>query len=142
MSYRLNVLLVALILSASVAQAEPRLPADGLFKPTFLVSNSSWSAGTSFLVHGSDGKSAILVTCHHLFGTAAGLEQQLTPDDIVREVRGAVGLSMQDKKSIVVASEYLTVSGAAPMSQGGADRDVALFAVRDGEKLNVFDLAD
>ena len=142
MSYRLCLLLVTLLVSASVARAEPRLPSDGLFKPTFLVSNSSWSAGTSFLVHGSDGKSVILVTCHHLFGPAAGLEQQLTPDDIAREVRGAVGLSMQVKKSIVVAPEYLKVSGAAPMSQKGADHDVAIFVVREAEKLNVFELSE
>lgn len=141
----LLIVLVGVEVRAQQPTAPPAPPTpakEGLFKPTFLLANESWSAGTAFIVRGGDGKSAVLVTCHHLFGPAAGLEKQMSPEEIARDGRGAVALSMQDQKLIVVAPTYLKVADVRAMDRQGTDKDMALFAVKDGEKLAAFEMAE
>ena len=127
---------------ASLAVAAAPIPAsDGLYKPTFLTKHDSWFAGTAFLVRVPGRAEPLLVTPHHLFGPAAGLDKQMTSDEIAAQVRGAVGVSMQDGKSLVLAPTYLKVTNARALGQQGCEKDLALFAVRGGTQLHVFELA-
>src|SRR5205814_2001223 len=135
---RLAVSLMLTMFAPAVRAGEPAVPISGLFKPTFLLLNRSFSGGTAFLVQVPGRSEALLVTPQHLFGPATGQEAQMTPDDIAQSVRGAVGLSMQDKTTIVVASKYLKVADARPVDRNGADRDVALFAVQWPAKIDTF----
>jgi hypothetical protein len=89
------------------------VPQNVLLKPTFLRANDSWSGGTAFLLHVADRAETFMVTPHHLFGPATGQSEQMSADDIARDVCGAIGLSMQDRKTIVVAHTYVRVAGGA-----------------------------
>jgi hypothetical protein len=137
-------LLFILFLASSSARvaAESRVPENALLKPTFLRINGSWSGGSAFLARIADRGDALLITCHHLFGPATGLEQQMSSDDIARDVAGAVGLSMNDRRTIVVAPTYLKIANARPFDKTGAEADLAAFIVRDSEKLPSFSFAE
>jgi hypothetical protein len=126
----------------SVAWAEAPVAPQGLFKPTFLLPNDSWSAGTAFLVRTPEQSEPVMITCHHLFGPAAGLREQLSSDQIAAQVCGAVGLSMQDGKTIVVATTYLPIQNAGVFNQAGAAKDLAPFVVSNAQKLKVFEFAE
>jgi trypsin-like peptidase len=134
-------LFLTLTLCSLPTSAQVPLPPDGLFKPTFLTANSSWYAGTAFLLRAPNNPTPLLITCHHLFGPAAGLEQQMSADDIVQQVKGAVALSIQNQKTIVVAPRHLKVQGAHPFDQTGCDKDLAIFAVESPAKLSPFELS-
>ena len=108
-----------LILTLTTSTAEPAVPEHGLFKPAFLMLHGSWSAGTGFLVRVAGRKEPLLVTCFHLFGPAGGLEKQMSPDEVQQQVHGAVGLSVQDKQTIVGAPEFLKVVDVHPMDRSG-----------------------
>jgi len=121
------------LLMVSPVRAEPpKVPQNVLVKPTFLLANGSWSGGTGFLLRRPGRAETLLVTCHHLFGPATGREKQMTAADIARDVCGAVGLSMQDRKTIVVANTYLAVADARAIDDAGTERDLALFIVQSG----------
>jgi hypothetical protein len=136
------VVAAVLFAMASAHGDEPKVPQNVLVKPTFLLANGSWSGGTAFLLRSADRPEVLLVTCHHLFGPATGREKQMTNQEIARDVRGAVGLSMQDGATILVAPKYLKVPAARAMDENGAERDLALFVVRSEEKLPALELAD
>jgi hypothetical protein len=138
----LTALATLLFLAAQVRAEEPKVAQNVLLKPTFLLANGSWSGGSAFLLRGSDRPQTLLVTCHHLFGPATGLDKQMTCEDIAKDVCGAVGLSMQDRKTIIVAQTYLKVAGARPFDDTGAEKDLAVFVVPEGEKLPALELAE
>jgi hypothetical protein len=65
----------------------------------------------------------------------------MSPQDVEREVHGAIGLSVQDKHTIVTAPKYLKSADARPMDRNGADKDIAIFEVQSPAKLSGFELA-
>lgn len=133
--------LVSLLFVALTIGAAPIPASEGLYKPTFLTKHDSWCAGTAFLVRFPGRPKPLLVTPHHLFGPAAGLEKQMTSDQIAAQVRGAVGVSMQDGKSLVLAPTYLKVANARSLDRQGCEKDLALFVVQGGTQLHVFEFA-
>ena len=139
---KLTIAAMLTLLPRLAIAGEPVPPEHGLVKPTFLLLNRSFSGGTGFLVRVPDREEPLLVTPQHLFGPATGQDAQMSPDEIAKDVHGAVGLSMQDKKTIFVAPKYLKIVDARPVDQNGADKDLAAFAVAAGEKLKTFEFAD
>jgi len=130
-----TVLATFLFFIGQAAAAEPKVPENVLVKPTFLLANGSWSGGCAFLLRVPDRPETLLVTCHHLFGPATGQEAQMSSDDIAKNVCGVVGLSMQDRKTIVVAHTYLRgAGGARAIDNAGAEKDVAAFIVDPAAK--------
>jgi hypothetical protein len=130
-----------LLLTAWAAASEPPLPRAGLFKPTFLRLNGSWSAGTAFVVKDPNGPDLLLVTPDHLFGPDGGVEQQMTPDEIAQQVVAAVGVSMQDKKTLVTTGNSLEVADAHPLGKEGTDKDLVVFPVSANLAVDGFEFA-
>ncbi len=118
---------VASLLHGTSLRAEPAIVPNAVFKPTFLFTGESFYAGTAFAAKLPGSPQVLLVTCHHLFGPAAGLEKQMSAEDVASDVVGTVGVSMSDPKVILVATRYLKVPGARPFDGAGCDKDLALF---------------
>jgi hypothetical protein len=143
MRIRLSFVVACLLATVVWARAAtPKTPSNVLVKPTFLLANGSWSGGTAFLLRLPGRPETMLVTCHHLFGPAAGLKRQMTNEEIARDVCGAIGLSMQDRKTIVVAQDYIGVPGARPVDNAGAENDLASFGVRSRDPVPSLELAE
>lgn len=98
---------------------EPSTVDGGLYKPTFLLDDRSFAAGSAFLTRVAVGRHEefVLVTCFHVLGG--------TPADI----RAAVGLSMTQPPVVVVGSRNLPIKGAHVMSDSSAAGEVAAFPV-------------
>lgn len=136
-------LFIAIFSTASLAHAaEPKVPDNVLMKPTFLLANQSWSGGTAFLVQAPDKRGALLVTCHHLFGPATGRDEQMSGEQIRTEVRAAIGLSMQDTKTVIVADRYVAFKGARGQDGEGAEKDLAAFAVKADQPPTTLEFAE
>ena len=136
-------ILTLLVMGIPVLASDiPPLPKLALFKPTFLELNSSWSAGTAFSLKVPRKDEQVLVMPDHLFGPAGGQDTQMTPDDIAEQVRAVVGLSMQDKRTVIVAGPYLKIADAHPLDETGVDKDLAVFPLRTKQEANAFELAD
>ena len=121
----------ALLLAYPASRANVSLPSGGLYKPTFLLADRSFAAGTAFTTKlSSKGKSIhLLVSCHHVL------------DNTAPELCGAVALSMVDKQEILVASKPLTIRGARSADFAGADYDISAFQLRSKPKSPVLALS-
>lgn len=135
-------LLALTCLAASEPQQPPALPKLGLFKPTFLTLNGSWSAGTAFIIKSPSQDEKLMLVPDHLFGPDAGLDNQMSPDQIAEQVCGVAGLSMQDKSTIVTAGASLKLADAHPSDRTGTDKDLAVFPVTAKSNVDGFVLAE
>ncbi|MES2691982.1 MAG: serine protease [Verrucomicrobiota bacterium] len=108
-------------------RAQPEIPPHTVFKPTFLLSSESFYGGTAFAAKVPGSEQPVMVTCHHLFGPATGLDSQMSADDIQKNIVAAVGVSMSDPRTVLIAPRYLKVAGARAFDDNGADKDLALF---------------
>lgn len=122
------ILCAYLILPKPAAAQTPPLPANAIYKPTFLFLDESFCAGTAFVLSSPGGKLLLLVP-DHLFGPDGGLNAPMTPSDISSQICGVAGLSMEDKTSICTAGKYAKIEEAAPLESGDAAKDLAVFSV-------------
>ncbi|RRJ94980.1 serine protease [Opitutaceae bacterium TAV4] len=81
------------------------------------------------LQHPPDGRH-YLVTSHSLFGPAADLDVQMTPDDIARVIIAAIGISCDHASELVTARPYLRIPDARRSDETGSEKDLALFEIR------------
>jgi hypothetical protein len=100
----------------------------GLYKPTFLLDNRSFSAGSAFLTRVTAGghEDLVLVTCFHVLG------------DKPADIRAAIGLSMTQPQVVVVGSRYLPIKGAHMISGWNAAGEVAAFTVQNAPAKALF----
>jgi hypothetical protein len=123
------------------ALADPAMPKDVLYKPTFLVLDDSWTAGTAFLVR-LDGQSGLfLITANHLFGPDAGLKNQMTPDEIAHDVKGVAALSMQDVSKAFWFPTFIKIADAISVESKSCAKDLAVFKAADSPGLQTLELA-
>jgi hypothetical protein len=107
--------------------------ADAICRPEFQTANDKFKAGTAFMAQAFLGSSwrPVLVTAHHLFGPNGGLPRQIRWSELssfVRSVRCTSFVSERDVRS----GPPLRVQDARPFSEEGFPRDVAVFALPDG----------
>lgn len=130
----LSRLVSAFVLSAVFSQPlraeEPLKNAvDSTCRPTFQTAAGPLSAGTAFvLASPGKGRLALLVTAHHLFGPAGGMERQLSWKELPSSVAGAQCLPLASGASAIKAGRALAVRNAHsdPDSGNGFPRDMAM----------------
>jgi len=128
-------------LSVSRALADPSVPKDALYKPTFLVLDDSWTAGTAFLIRIEGQSGLFLLTANHLFGPDAGLKEQMPPDVIASEVKGVSALSMQDVHKALWFPNFIKIADADSADNRAYSRDLAVYRAADIPGLEVLALA-
>lgn len=105
--------------------AAPTPPENVVFKPTFLTGYTSLSAGTGFVLRLNDDY--VIVTAHHLFGPAAGLERDLTPLQAKVYAVALAASSMNRPSIVLTSSDMLLIESAKAFDQTDAGHDVAAF---------------
>lgn len=125
----------------SLAVADPPVPKNALYKPTFLILDDSWTAGTAFLVRVEGQSGLFLITANHLLGPDAGLKSQMTPDDIASQVKGVVALSMQDISKALWFPNFIKIADAGSVESQAYAKDLAVFKSSDVPELQVLELA-
>jgi len=115
---------------------------ERLFSPTFVTKSGEFAAGTAFVIN--DARSAtgtlLLVTAHHLLGTAGGLDHEVPGDEVPSFV---IKVALQDFSGAAAgeAKPALRIAGAGPGPQVGAARDLAAFAAPSSLASRAFKLA-
>lgn len=123
------------------AFADPPLPANALYKPTFLLLDDSWTAGTAFVVRIKEHPGLFLITANHLFGPDAGLKDQMKPDEIASEVKGVTALSMQDTSKALWFPKFIKIANADSAETRAYAKDIAVFNAPDIPNLQVLELS-
>ncbi len=102
--------------------------------PSFDTASGTLSAGTAFVLRApSKGKrSEVLVTAHHLFGPAGGLQQNITWTDLPSFVRSVRCESLENSTKVLRAGRALRIVGAHAYSEPGEALDVAAFTMASG----------
>lgn len=100
-----------------------------------------FQAGTAFSIQTDYSKEPILVTAHHLFGLAGGLDVQLNGDEISKFVIGGEILDMfSEKPSGAKIKESIIISDAEPSPD--INKDVAAFKLNNAGNLKPFKVSE
>lgn len=89
----------------------------------------SFSGGTAFLCRVPGEEKPLLLTAHHLFGPACGLERDFTWQEVPRIFVAVTGLSITDPTKAITSTRPLTIPGARGSDDQGYAQDVAAYRV-------------
>lgn len=108
--------------------AAPSIRAEtAVYTPTFSTAEGVVEAGTAFVARVAPG-GPLLITAHHLFGEAGGLEREYSWDELPAFVTGVTGTPVE-KGAPVRAGAALPIKGAIGFTQQHMGGDVAAFPV-------------
>ncbi len=114
---------------ATPPPAVPKPPPNVLFRPTYLTADIAHYTGLAFrLKHEASGQH-YLVTSHSSFSKTAGLDVDMSSEDIARAVVGAVGVSCSDRTKLVLAQPYLPLKDARMTDVNGSEKNMAFFNI-------------
>jgi len=71
--------------------------------------------------------SFVFVTAHHLFGPAAGLDKDLTPEEAKDYAAALAATAMDVRSHLLMSTNMLLIPSAKAFSQADASKDVAVF---------------
>ncbi|WP_299407665.1 serine protease [Acaryochloris sp. IP29b_bin.148] len=111
-------------------------PEQAWVRPSFKGPDGQFGAGTAFVV--SQDNAVFLLTAHHLFGPAGGLDREYTWSEM--PTFSASGENPLSKVS-VVAGQALPVKGARGMQGTQVNADLAIFPVQSNSQVHAMSLA-
>ncbi|KAI9132618.1 serine protease [Acaryochloris sp. CCMEE 5410] len=113
-------------------------PEQAWVRPSFKGPDGRFGAGTAFVV--SQDNAVFLLTAHHLFGPAGGLDREYGWSEMPKLVSGASGENPLGKVS-VITGKALPVKGARGMKGTQVNADLAIFPVQSESQVHAMPLA-
>ncbi len=110
-----------------------------LLKPEFTSNEFSFKAGSSFVV--KHDKRPYLLTAHHLFGPAAGLEKRYTWKELNSLSPSVKGFDFDNYEQSVVSGNFISIKNALGYNKGDPSQDLAVFQLPE-ENLAALSFAD
>lgn len=97
------------------------MPDYGLYKPTFLGTDRSITAGSAFLAELSVGHRThrLLISCHHVLGES------------LPGLRGAAAVSMTEPRTLILAPQYIPIKDARSVVDWAAEGELSVFVLHD-----------
>lgn len=117
------------------------LPARAILRPTFGGQEPEFGAGTAFLCSISAERRPLLLTAHHLFSEAGGLDRELKWNEIARLYPTATAHVTDSEEPVARGSKALSLPKARGMDDAGCDGDIAAYELADGHTASVLPLA-
>jgi len=111
-----------------------------VFRPLFHTSLGELEAGTAFVCRIDTESPVLLLTAHHLFGTAGGLDRDYAWNELSGLVSTVSATSLTDT-SVVSAGAPLVIEGAAGMEPPLMGTDVAAFPLTGTTRVDPLPLA-
>jgi len=100
-----------------------------LLKPEFTSNEFSLKAGSSFVL---DYKEKLyLLTAHHLFGPAAGLDKRYTWEELQSLAPSVKGFDYDSYEKPVVSGHFISVKNALGYNKGDPSQDLAVFLLSE-----------
>jgi len=121
----LRLLFCGAAIAAFAAETPPKVPDHVVLKPTFMTGYDSFSGGTAFVCQVPDFDGMLILTAHHLFGSACGLAREFTWQELPKTFVAVTGLSMSDPTRYVTSVKPLTIPGAHGLDGSGYHNDLA-----------------
>jgi hypothetical protein len=128
-------------IAVSGADEQPKVPDHVVLKPTFMTGHDSFSGGTAFLCVAPDSDEVLLLTAHHLFGEACGLDREFTWQEMPKTFVAVTGLSITDPTRYITSTKPLTIPGAHGLDSSGYHNDLAGYRVVTKPTLSLLRLA-
>jgi hypothetical protein len=125
---------------AAPTEAPPEIGPNAALRPTFVTSDGTHGAGTAFVVKWSDGRH-LLLTAHHLFGPAGGMNRDVDAAELPRIFKSVDARSVDDREVSVKSGVLLSLPEAGPIGKAPINRDLAAFLVDDPGKAAILPLA-
>ena len=110
----------------------PQLPLNVVFRPHYLTTDIAHYAGLCFRVRQESTQLDFLVAPYFVFGPAAELKEQMTPEQISSVVVAAIGVSINDPIKLAIAQRYIGPGDARVADAKGAEADLAIFQLTAG----------
>lgn len=133
LSFPLRILSLLICLATPGMSAEPiqapGVPSHVVLKPTFMSGQDSFSGGTAFLCRVQGVPEPLLLTAHHLFGPACGLERDFTWQEVPQIFVAVTGLSIADPTKAITSTRPMTIPGARGSDDQGYAHDLAAYRV-------------
>lgn len=120
-------LILILLAAPRAGSCQPTPPQNTVFIPTFITGYDSYTAGTAFVCESPNGEKSLLLTAHHLLGSAGGFPTELNWDQLNRTIKMTVGLSMDDSSTHVFSKRAILIQGARALDKAGFAEDLAAF---------------
>jgi Trypsin-like peptidase domain len=125
---RIHRLLIATLWPLLVTHAAPpSAPELAVLKPTFMTGVTSFSGGTAFVCQVDPLKKIFILTAHHLFGPACGLEKNLTWKEVPEIFLAVTGLAMADPEKAVTSTQAVAIPGAQAFDNNDCRHDLAAY---------------
>src|SRR5436190_8950723 len=134
-------LLCLAAIAVSSAHAQPKVPDHVVLKPTFMTGYDSFSGGTAFLCTVPEMDGILILTAHHLFGSACGLDREYTWQELPKTFVPTTCLSMTDPTHYITSTKPLTIPGAHALDKSGYHNDLAGYRLLPAQSVPSLKLA-
>jgi len=114
------------------------VPKSTLLKPEFTSDEFKYKAGSSFVV--SYEKNIFLLTAHHLFGPAAGLNKRYSRKELASLAPSVRAFLFDSGELHTVSNQFVPANDGAEYKRGDATQDLAIFKI-DNTQLDSLTLA-
>jgi hypothetical protein len=108
------------------------MPLNVVFRPNYLTTDIAHYAGLSFRVRHEATQLDFLVAPYFVFGPAAELKEQMTPEQIASVVVAAIGVSINDPSKLAIAQRYIGPGDARVADAKGSEVDLVIFQFTSG----------
>jgi len=115
---------------------------NAVLKPTFMSGFDSFSGGTAFVCKIKQVDKNLILTAHHLFGPACGLEEEFKWDELASVFKVMTGLSMSDPKYHVTSSKLISIPGAKGIDEKGYNKDIAAWLAPEQPNLSYLTMSE
>lgn len=121
----------------------PTVPDRFVFRPTFVTSRGTASAGTAFITMLPAQATPVAVTAIHLLGPAGGLDQDVPGVEVPEVIRQVVLQECYDTDlELDVGGKALSIPSAAPLNSPSEAGDIAAFWVVSSSLVSALPLAE
>ncbi len=117
------------------------LPTRAILSPTFGGKEPEFGAGTAFLCSVSAERRPLLLTAHHLFSEAGGLDRELKWNEIAQLYPTATAHTADSDEPVAHGRKALSFPQARGMDEVGCDGDIAGYELAEGHTASVLPLA-
>ncbi|MBK9395219.1 MAG: trypsin-like peptidase domain-containing protein [Uliginosibacterium sp.] len=130
---RFSACLMSLLLPAVSMAAEPAAAtAQSVCKPKFDSLEGLIEAGTAFVLQApTKTPRPMLMTAHHLFGPAGGVERQLGWDELPSSIVAVECAPLAGQSGPILAVAPVGIKHARSYAEDGPLRDLAAFPIKD-----------
>lgn len=113
----------------------PKISKHFILQPSFETAMGTFSAGTAFALTMEGQKVILVLTAHHIFGTAGGLKKQIKSEELPNFIKLASFDDVFDGSRVTTSTEVVIIPGAEPCGKY-VNKDLAAFKITPNKNIS------